>query len=155
MLKQKTISILVCLVGFFFICGGVFAMGGEEVAVEDPNLVAPSGAFNLDSLDFSGGDSEDRIKLMKQFGYAILLVVILGVGAFYFTRKLVPRLSMPRGKNISVIETVSLGPNKMLHLVEVGDNQRLLVGSTSQSINLLTHVGGSIFEQLGPSVEEE
>lgn len=155
MLNQKTILVLVCVVGCLLIGGGVFASGGEAVDVGEPNLVTKSEAFTRDILDFSGGDSDDRSKLMKQFGYAIFLVVILGVGAFYFTRKLVPRLSMPRGKNISVIETVSLGPNKMLHLVEVGDNQRLLVGSTSQSINFLTYVGGSIFEQLGPSAEEE
>lgn len=128
---------------------------GEVNGEGEPNLVRTSEVFSLDSLDFTGSDSEDRNKLMKQFGYAIFLVAILGVGAFYFTRKLVPRLSMQRGKNISVIETVSLGPNKMLHLVEVGDNHRVLVGGTNQSINLLTHVSGSVFDQLGPSGEED
>ena len=159
MLKQKTIPILVCVVicvvGPLFMSGGVSKAGEDAVAAGEPNLVRTTEGFNFDKLDFSTGDSGDRNKLMKQFGYAIFLVMILGVGAFYFTRKLVPRLSMQRGKNISVIETVSLGPNKMLHLVEVGDNHRLLVGSTNQSINLLTHVSGSVFEQISASVEED
>lgn len=155
MFKQKTLSVFVCLAVCFFVVGGVWADDGEAIGGREPDVVRASEGFRLDGLDFGGVDGDDRGKLMKQFGYAIFLVAILGVGAFYFTRKLVPKLSMQRGKNISVIESVSLGPNKMLHLIEVGDNHRLLVGSTNQSINLLTHVSGSVFEQLGSSGEED
>ena len=138
--------------GLLFVVGQVLVRGNqsppesESSPENEPNLLATSDLFTFDHLDLDNGSDAERGKMIKQFGYAVLLVVILGAGAYYFTRKVIPRLSMSRGKNISVIETISLGPNKMIHLIEVGDSQRLLLGSTNQSINLLAHVGDSIPE---------
>ena len=157
MLRKKILPILA--LGLLFVVGQVLVRGDESVRVEEssdatePNLVPASDILKIKGLDLTSTNDDGRGKLIKQFGYAIFLVMILGVGAFYFTRKLIPRLSMSRGKNISVIETVSLGPNKMLHLVEVGDNRKLLIGSTSQSINLLAHVDDPVSDF--PSVCEE
>lgn len=44
-----------------------------------------------------------------------------------------------RGKNISIIETVTLGMDKRIHLIKAG-NQYVLVASTSKSIEFLTTV---------------
>lgn len=151
---------IIPLLGFalLFVVGQMVVRGDDAPQAEqpsvaaDPNAAAASDMFKLDELDFTSGDT-DRSKLIRQFGYAIFLVMILGVGAFYVTRKLIPRLSTSRGKEIAVVETISLGPNKNLHLVEVGENRRLLLGSTSQSINLLAHVGDPVSDFA--SVDEE
>lgn len=157
MLRKKILPILA--LSLLFVVGQVLVRGGasERVAESsdpsEPNLVPASDTFTIKGLDLTSTPDDGRDKLIKQFGYAIFLVMILGVGAFYFTRKLIPKLSMSRGKNISVIETVSLGPNRMLHLVEVGENRKLLIGSTNQTINLLAHVDDPISDF--PSVCEE
>ena len=146
--------------GLLFVVGQVLVRGNqspqdsESSPENEPNLLTTSDLFTIDHLDLNSGSDAERGKMIKQFGYAVLLVVILGAGAFYFTRKIIPKLSMSRGKNISVIETISLGPNKMIHLIEVGDSQRLLLGSTNQSINLLAHVGDSIPEFI-PARQED
>ncbi len=77
---------------------------------------------------------------MKQFAIAILFVIVLGFGAFYFSKKLVPRLTAMRGKNISVIETIHLGQNRTLFVLEIGIGQKLLIGSTNNAINFLADV---------------
>ncbi len=81
-----------------------------------------------------------QFKLMKQFAIAIFFVIVLGFGAFYFSKKLVPRLTSIRGKNISVIETIHLGQNRTLFVLEIGTGQRLLIGSTNNAINFLSDV---------------
>ena len=81
-----------------------------------------------------------QFKLMKQFAIAILFVIVLGFGAFYVSKKLVPRLTAIRGKNISVIETIHLGQNRTLFVLEIGTGQKLLIGSTNNAINFLSDV---------------
>jgi flagellar biogenesis protein FliO len=44
-----------------------------------------------------------------------------------------------RGKNISVMETVMLGPDKKLHLVKAG-NSYVLIASTSKSVEFMSTV---------------
>lgn len=44
-----------------------------------------------------------------------------------------------KGKNISIIETVSLGMDKRIHLIKAG-NQYVLIASTSKTIEFLTVV---------------
>jgi flagellar biogenesis protein FliO len=82
--------------------------------------------------------------LMKRFVYVVSFVVLLGVAAYYLTKKLLPKLKITQGKNISVIETVHLGTNKLLHLIQVGNNRRLLIGSTNENINILADVTESL-----------
>ena len=86
--------------------------------------------------------TEEHIQqnLMKRFVYVILFVILLGAAAYYLTKKLLPKLSVTQGKNISVIENVPLGPQKILHLIQIGDNRRLLIGSTNDTINFLADV---------------
>ena len=44
-----------------------------------------------------------------------------------------------RGKNISIIETVSIGMDKRIHLIKAG-NQHVLIASTSKTIEFLSIV---------------
>ena len=88
-----------------------------------------------------------QINLVKQFMLAIGFVALLGCGTFYFSKKVAPKLSASKGKSISIVDSVSLGQNKTLHIVEI-DNKKLLIGSTPQSINTLAELPGSFQEVL-------
>lgn len=93
----------------------------------DPNLSdKPPGSFDTRELFF---------KMML----AVLLVILLGVAAVYISKKLLPRITNLSGKEIRIIETVHLGPHRAVHLLKIG-NQRLLIGSTGESITKLADV---------------
>lgn len=144
-----------CLVLNGLLSGRIDRTTAYAGGAAEPNGLGASPPTGLGPLDLAGVNDSDRYDLMKQFAYAVLLVVLLGVGAWYFSRKLMPRLTMARGRNISVIENIPLGPNKMLHLVEVGPGRRLLVGSTNQSVNFLADVTASLPRVMDPGCGEE
>lgn len=95
--------------------------------LDDPN---PAGR-----TDISLGNKELFLKMM----FSVALVVVLGVAALYLSKKVLPKVTNAPGKEIRILETTYLGPRKALHLVEVG-NQKLLVGSTNESISTLAHM---------------
>jgi flagellar biogenesis protein FliO len=55
------------------------------------------------------------------------------------SKKVLPRITNLPGKEIRILETAHLGPRKAVHLVKIG-NQRLLIGSTYESISMLADV---------------
>jgi len=131
------------------LCGGLLALFFPQdcfavtPAPPEPNsLQIADSWFNTDLKPAT----QEHIQqdLMKRFVYVILLVILLGAAAYYLTKKLLPKLTVTQGKNISIIETVHLGPNKLLHLIQVGDNRRLLIGSTNENINILADVTESL-----------
>jgi flagellar biosynthetic protein FliO len=81
--------------------------------------------------------------LFRQFATAIGFVVVLGIGAFYVSRRLGPRWSPARGRHLRIIESIGLGPHRQIHLLEV-DGRRLVVGSTAQTIGLIAEVGETV-----------
>lgn len=86
------------------------------------------------SADFANG-GELFIKMML----SVLLVIGLGAAAIYVSKKLLPKITNLPGKEIRILETAYLGPRKAVHLVKIG-NQRLLIGSTNESISMLADV---------------
>jgi flagellar biogenesis protein FliO len=82
----------------------------------------------------------ERTDLFRQFATAIGFVLVLGVGAFYVSRRLGPRWSASRGRNLRIIETIGLGPHRHIHLLEV-EGRRLVIGSTAQTIGLIAELG--------------
>ncbi len=109
-----------------------FAYGNE------PNLIAGS------DDGVGAGDLFFRMMLM------VLLVVILGAAAIYLSRKLLPRFTQLSGKRVRVVETVHLGPRRMVHLLRIG-NQQLLIGSTNENITRLADVTGALSEADSPA----
>jgi flagellar biosynthetic protein FliO len=103
----------------------------QRTLFDDPNFAQP-GAEKAGNL----GSKELFFKMML----SVLLVAGLAIGALYLSKKVLPNLTRACGKEIRVVETTYLGPRKALHLVEIG-NQRLLIGSTNESIAALAHVG--------------
>ena len=96
--------------------------------LSDPNATALSSM----SLDSDG--------LVVRMMLAVGVVIVLGVAALYLSKKILPRVAHPAGREIRVVETTYLGPRKALHLVEVG-SQRLLIASAGDSVTMLTPVG--------------
>jgi len=112
--------------------GAASAPQAQRTVFDGPNLTTHQGSEPSGSL----GSTELFFKMML----SILLVAGLGVGALYLSKKVLPRVTKACGKEIRVVETTYLGPRKALHLVEIG-GQRLLIGSTNESIVTLADVG--------------
>ena len=139
---------LIVLAGLAILMSVGFVTGQEPVEVQEQE-VAPATDAQMEtskspwSIEGLGSDSqryEASSKLMKNFVIAISLVIVFGWGAYYFSKKLGGRFTTVKGKNISVVETVALGPQKALHLIQVGGSQTLLVGVTNEVVNLLADV---------------
>jgi len=74
--------------------------------------------------------------------YALTLLLLAGVAVFVakrFLPRLFPKLGLPGGKNVSVVETVHLGPRKTVHVLRVG-RRKYLVGGTREQLSMLADV---------------
>jgi flagellar biosynthetic protein FliO len=113
---------------------------------EDANSIAPlKSVQTTPSIPWKGfGVTPDKLPkqtdLFRQFATAIGFVVVLGIGAFYASRRLGPRWNPTRGRHLRIIESIGLGPHRQIHLLEV-DGRRLVVGSTAQAIGLIAEIG--------------
>jgi flagellar biogenesis protein FliO len=80
---------------------------------------------------------------------SMLVILALGGVAILIIKKVLPKLGpiaakggvLSRGGHLRVIETVRLGPQRQVHLLEV-DGRRYLVGHTATNITLLAEVPG-------------
>ena len=70
---------------------------------------------------------------------SVLIVVILGVAAVYISKRFLPKIPRLSERDIKIAESISLGPNKTVHLLEVG-RRKILVGSTNENITMLADV---------------
>ncbi|MCK5171953.1 MAG: flagellar biosynthetic protein FliO [Planctomycetes bacterium] len=93
-------------------------------------------------------DDEPDGSPLNRFIAAIIVVIVLGCAAYYFSRKFVPKFTAGSGKSISVVETVHLGQHKAVHLLAVGESRRLLISSTNTSINFLADVSETMEAQV-------
>ena len=82
------------------------------------------------------GDDPGLIGTMMR---SIFIIIVLGGIAFYLSKKFMPKLRPSSGQDINIRETIHLGPNKTMHLIEVGE-KTFLVGSTSDNISMLADV---------------
>ena len=148
-------SVLFCLLGVLLLSGH-FCMAVESStnsAGDDERASDWESLF--DKTPTNDNPSEPPAGLVRQFVIASLIVVVMGGGVYYFSKKLVPKFATTRGKDISVIETIHIGPRKTLHLVDVGGNQKLLIGSTAESINILADVTPSLSELFNPGSKSD
>lgn len=106
---------------------------GGRFFTQDQNLTGGSG--------FAGGTGELFFRTML----AVLFVLVLGVGAIYISKRLLPRIINAPGKRIRIIETVHIGPKKAIHVIEVG-NRQLLLGSTAESITNLADITDDLID---------
>ena len=126
----------------------VDAAGRKSFADEITNEASEDALFKH-SPETDSDNTKDKLQidLVKRFTLAICFVVLLGYGTFYFSKKIVPKLTASKGKSISIIDSISLGQNKTLHIVEI-ENKKLLIGCTANSINTLSELSGTFREIL-------
>ncbi len=120
---------------------GVQAGDSGELPLRDPALSAATGVGPAAPLRVGSGNTELFFKMM----FSVVLVIGLGIGALYLSKKVLPKVTNGPGKEIRILETTCLGPRKALHLVEVG-NQRLLIASTTDTITALAQVSDAWLE---------
>ena len=132
-MKKKifSLAVVILLAGTAAICSaqpGKSIFSNNPSTTNDPNLAI---AQPVDMLSTQ--------VLFFKMTFAVLLVIGLGVAAIYISKKFLPKLSNLPGKKIRLVETVHLGSRKAVHLFKIGD-QKLLIGSTNESINMLADV---------------
>lgn len=121
----------------------------QSQPAKDPQLSinTSAGLFSADPNNtILPAEDIGRGELFFKMIQAVLLVAVLGVGAIYFTKKFLPKITNSPGKKIHIAETVCLGPRKNLHLLKIGD-RRLLIGSTSENVTMLADVTQALSEQ--------
>jgi len=143
--RSKKVAILAIILLLGSAAVGPGAEPNDPNADESPTSEA-QGSFLDDpnvgkASDLSLGSKELFVHMML----SVLLVIGLAVGALYLSKKVLPRVTRAAGKEIRVVETTYLGPRKALHLVQIG-SQKLLIGSTNESIATLAHVGDAWLE---------
>ena len=137
------------------------AGAGENGQDANPKTQPQQGIPSLGDLkDWAVGDqpqSRDRstTELFLRSMGALLIVVALMVVALSLSKRIMPKLGRNAGKEIKIIETTVLGPRKYLHVVRVA-NQRLLLGSTNDRINMLAHLVDDLAGlDIEPSTEQK
>ena len=101
--------------------------------------------LNDESLADSPEGAFDNGALLWRMMVSVGIVGVLAIAAFYVSKRVLPKVTHTKGKEIHVIETTFLGPRKMLYLVQVG-HQKLLVGSTNETIATLAHIDDAWLE---------
>lgn len=98
-------------------------------------------------------DNNSSRELFFKMMASVLLVVALGAGAIYISKKFLPKISNLTGKEIRIIETVHIGPRKTVHLLKVG-KRRFLIGSTNESITKLADITNDASSEMDLSATE-
>lgn len=136
--KTKTGIIRVTIL---FCVGIGFVLSGLALAEEPSPLGTPKGQLvPLEKTDMDYGSALYKMIL------ALSIVALLGVAAIYASKKVLPKFAQTQGKKIKILETVHLGPRKMVHLLEIG-GQQILVGSTPDRITKLADVIDVVFDR--------
>jgi len=119
------------------------AASEQKVPEEQPGATAAeNSSLSENTPTFKVPDAQDEFDPGKEFGkmmLTVLLVIVLGIGVLYLSKKVLPKISNSPARSIHVIETVHLGPRRCVHLLEVGD-RRLLIGSTNENITKLAEI---------------
>jgi flagellar biosynthetic protein FliO len=102
----------------------------EKPKLNDNLLFANDPNFPMTANSNLGG-SEIFFKMIL----SVFFVVALGIAAIYISKKFMPHKSLP-GKEMRIIESVPLGPQKAIHLLKIG-NKRFLIGSTADNVTKL------------------
>jgi len=134
---KKKIVVFLASVAF---CGGILVVCRAQSAPSDAAKSSFKGQNPIFAADpnllKTGPDKLQTRELFLKMMVSVLLVIGLGIAAIYASKRLLPKITNAPGREIHVIETVHLGPRKSLHLLKIG-NQRILIGSTSDSITKL------------------
>ena len=111
----------------------------DTVKTDKPLTANSNSLFSDPNFVIKPQETLNTGQMFLKMMLAVGLIIAMGIGAIYFSRKLLPKIANLPGKKIQVLETVHLGPRKAVHLLRVG-NQHILVGSTADSISKLADI---------------
>ena len=143
--QNKKIIVLVAAVALL---GGALMMRPSrlDTAKTDKPLSANSHSlFSDPNFAIKPQETLDTGRMFFKMMLAVGLIIAMGIGVIYFSRKLLPKIANLPGKKIQVIETVHLGPRKAVHLLRVG-SRHILIGSTAESISKLADINDGLSE---------
>ena len=97
-----------------------------------------------DATPFDLGSKENESgRLLWESLAATIVILVLGGVSLFVVKRVMPRLGVGRGKRLALMETLSLGSQKSVHLIQVGD-RRLLVGASRDGVRMLADVTDAI-----------
>lgn len=89
----------------------------------------------------SGNGHTASATLWRLLAY-VVVILVLGAAALIVTKKFLPRLRSAGGREMTVVETVHLGPRTTVHLVEVA-SRRFMLGATRDRVSMLAELSGT------------
>ena len=126
---KKTVALLIIALAFTL----PMAAGAEE----SKDTIAGPQPVGQNALDTS--------EALKKLAISMVVIIVLGVVAVYVTKKVMPKVNAAMGKELRVVESLSLGPRKQVHVLKVGP-RKLLVGAAAESITYLADVTEALAE---------
>ena len=130
-MKIKTSVILATILVLAF---GGFAFAEKTADANETGLFSTSDSlFGKEPAKLADDNLGSSLYKMM---LSLALVVALAFGAMYLSKKVLPKVSGIAGKRVKVLETVSLGSRRAVHLLAIGDRQ-ILIGSTQNTITRL------------------
>jgi flagellar biogenesis protein FliO len=132
---------IVILLAVMALAGGVLVLHHSQAGEMEKSLKAdPKLLFANDPNFFrrQAGQQSGQ-ELVVKMTLSVLIVVVLGVAAVYVSKRFLSKIPRLSERDIKIAESISLGPNKTVHLLEVG-RRKILVGSTNENITMLGDV---------------
>lgn len=143
-LKCAIVIALAMMLAFGIVSAG-FATQAKSAAPQpaEPDLLAKleAEAANGQATDALSKEKQEPVYItLLSFIFKLAVVVALAYGTIYALKKLnVGALKRNESGLIKIVENTTLGTNRSLHVVRVGD-KTLLLASTPGQINLLSEV---------------
>ncbi len=92
-------------------------------------------------------------KLLFEMLAYVLILAVLGVVGVMLYRRLGGRARLGGGRRVRTLETTHLGPQRSVHLLQVGE-RRLLVGSSRENVRFLADVTDATDDERAPASAE-
>ena len=136
--KYKTLTVII--VAAVILCAhSAFAI--EAKTTGKIGNVQKTDTSLVDTLKFPAYDTRKDEGHAKDLLVAVMTVFVLGSILYGLSKKLLPKISAKSSANILIKETTRLGPGKNLHIVEVPNEGRFLIGSTNNNISMISKLG--------------
>jgi flagellar biogenesis protein FliO len=120
----------------------VAGSNGNAIAGSNAEAVAGEDAANTllgrpdDHAGPLGRDDGDLTALFWQSVAAVVVILVVAGVALVLIKRVMPRLGQARGKRLRLVETLYLGPQRSIHIVEA-DGRCLVVGASRDGVRLL------------------